>query len=50
MRYFIVYVKLKIISSLVTRKVLHEKILSYSVLNSSKGKIQESVMKNGVPI
>jgi len=36
-------------SSLITRKVLNEKIFYCSVLESSWGNLQEYVMKNGGP-
>jgi len=35
------------ISSLITRKVLKRIIFYYSVLESSRGKLQEYVIKNG---
>jgi len=35
------------VTSLITRKVLNEKIFYYSVLKSSRNKLQEYVMKNG---
>jgi len=36
-----------VLASLITRKVLNEKIFHYSVLESSQSKLQEHVMKNG---
>jgi len=36
----------KIKKSLITRTVLDEKILFYSVLKSPRGKLQEYIMKN----
>jgi len=34
------------LASLTTRKVLNEKILYYSILESSRGKLQKCVIKN----